>query len=130
MCLALYAARKSSRTHAGNSAHCAGRAGKLRTAVSVSPSRSRSAKPSSTSRTRVIDDDSAAMRTARDSGIIGPSSEFAFCSPKLARCATACNSKSGGAQTKNQDGADEEENRGNSKSGLNAHRAPEKSNEN
>src|SRR6202140_5517291 len=126
MPLALYAARKSARTQAGNGAHCAARAGKYRTAVKISPSRSRKAKPSSTSRTRVIDEESAAVRTAKDSGIDRPPESFAFCSPKLTRCATPCNSKSGGAQPKNQDRADREEDRGNRESGLYIYSPPEK----
>src|ERR1700686_4266159 len=124
MPLALYAARKSARTQAGNGAHCAARAGKCRTAVKISPSRSRRAKPSSTSRTRVIDEVSATVRTAKGSGIIRPPTWFAFCSPKLTRWATARNSKSGGAQPKNQDRADREENRGNCESGLHVYSTP------
>src|ERR1700687_5652696 len=63
----MYAARRSAFSQAGNSAHCASRAGNRRTEVTISPVTSRCTKASRTSLTRVIEVDCLAAWTASDS---------------------------------------------------------------
>src|SRR5216684_4461797 len=72
MPLAAYAATRLGCTQAGKSAHWASRAGKWRTAVRISPLKSRAAKASRTSWTRVIAVDVTALRTASNSDITSP----------------------------------------------------------